>query len=452
MQQVKPATLGLIELVGILQRRWTVILATVVVCGLGGIVLGLVAPKTYTATASLTVSPITTDPFSSAAVNQQINITTERAILSSGEVAALAAKELGEEASPGSLQRNATTAAPSGSQILEVSVTLPNAQKAADQANALANAYLQFRSLGASEVAAGYIKQIDDRIKGLDQENVLTPSQVQQLQDLQQQRNALTLASASPGRVIGYATPSAYPSSMGVLVFTVAGIAAGLLLGAALAMLRERMDPRIRSAARLRKYFHNQVVVLGDKDQESVRWIVRIVRKAGPRTTSDRTIFVGVIALPGGGPVGLTTWMARLTRAHNLDVITVWGSNISAEAVDLGWPDRGTPSEMTMNDVVYVAIDESLSGTRIADLAERMDYLVVTAGRVTRISRINDTLALINGSIPTARITPVYHLPSRSQRKRHGKVHSPVVVPGNGDLSGSKKPAAKEPHVKAVSP
>lgn len=448
MQQGKVTTVKLLDFLRMLAHRWRVVLATAMVCVVSGMALGMSAPKTYTATASLTVSPITTNPFSSAAVNQQINITTERAILSSGEVAAIAAKELGEKVSPGSLQSNAETAAPSGSQILEVSVTLPDPQKAADQANALAKAYLQFRSQGAAEVAAGYIKQLNASIDGLNAKSKLTDSQVQQLQDLIQQRTSLTLASASPGRIIGYASAPDGPSSMGVMVFLTAGAVGGLLLGLTLALLRERTDPKVRTAARLGSLFEKDLVILDDQDHESVRWLVRTVRQTGPKQAENPTIFVGIIALPGSGPVGLATWLAGLTRAHKLDVIAVWGAGVSAKAVDLGWPDRNISSKWEKHDVVYVEIDEKLSGTRLADLVDRLDVVFVSAGSRTLLKRLRVTQSLICG-VPPDRVTPIYYAPSRGRRKSHSGGNAPNFATSGWEQpqdfdSGGKDQSASE--------
>lgn len=439
MHQGKMPTLRLSDLAKMTVRRWPVIVVTAACCIAVGLLFGLTAAKTYTATASLTVSPITTNPFSSAAVNQQINITTERAILSSGEVAALAAKDLGEKVSPGTLQSNAETAAPSGSQILEVSVTLPDAQKAADQANALAKAYLQFRSEGAAEVAAGYIKQLDARIKTLSDLPAPSDSQVQQLQDLLQQRTSLVLASASPGRIIGFATVPSQQSSMGVLVFMAAGSMGGLLLGISLALLRERTDPRVRTAARQSALFENDLVILNDDDQESVRWLVRTVRRTGPKVQGGHTTFVGIIALPGSGPVGLSTWLAELTRAHKLEVMDIRGNGISQEAIDLGWPERMHPGKWDKHDVVYVEIDEKLTGTRLADLADRMDILFVAAGRMTLLKRISNTRALIQG-MPAYRVNPIYYVPSARRRRRRSKVQDPAILPPEHEPSPGPEP------------
>ncbi|MFC8302327.1 Wzz/FepE/Etk N-terminal domain-containing protein [Specibacter sp. NPDC057265] len=453
MQQKNISAVKVGDLMMTFARRWPVILVTTLICAALGFALGATAPKIYTATATLTVSPITTSPFSSAAVNQQINITTERAILSSGEVAAIAAQELGEKASSGSLQSNTETAAPSGSQILEVSVTLPDAEKAARQANALAKAYLQFRSEGAAEVAAGYIAQIDERLKNLSNQATLTDSQQQQVQNLQQQRTELTLASANPGRLIGSATAPAQQSSMGLLVFMAAGTMGGVLLGLALALVRERTDPKVRTAARLGALFENELVLVNDKDQEPVRWLVRTVRLGGARDAGHGTIFVGVITLPGSGPAGLHSWLASLARRHKLDVLAVSAQRVSPTAVDLGWPARAGHGRWENSDMVFVEVGSGIAGTRLADLADRMDLLIVSAGKRTPLRALRQTLALVR-TLPAERIIPVLYAPSgrrRSHRQHKWTATSADQPPAQQGAAAVPVPAGRDHNAAAPS-
>ena len=412
-------SMSISELMRKLLRRWPIILVTIAVCSGLGAAMSVVTPGNYTATANLTVSPITTNPFSSAAVNQQINITTERAILASGEVAAIAAKELGEKVSSGTLQNSSETAAPSGSQILQVSVTLPDAAKAADQANALAEAYLQFRSQGAADVAAGFIEQLDGRIKNFEKLPALTEGQRQQLEDLQLQRTSLNLASTNPGRVIGYATEPTDKSSMGWAVFLTAGVVGGVLLGLALALIRDITDTRVRNAARQSELFSNDLVVLKGGEQESLRWLVRSIRLAGGQGTGEETTFVGVISLPGSGPGRLVGLLAKFANRHGLQTSIVLERDVSADAVDLGWPREWAGDYRTKRGVVFVEMGTTLSASRIADLSGRMEVVVIVAGRTTDLARLKRTIILTQ-TVPEDRIVPVFYEPEQRNRGQRG--------------------------------
>jgi capsular polysaccharide biosynthesis protein len=188
-----PSTVRLRELAAQVSRRWVVLIVSITLVTAASLGAGALVQKQYTAAASLTVSPLTTNPFSTAAINQQVNINTERAILKSKEVARLASEQLGTGADgPSALLRQVDVAAPSGSQVLEVSVTMPDPQKAADYANAMAAAYLKFRAEGAAEVASGYVATLSDEIARLSAIENPTDQQAQRLSDAIQQRQNLT--------------------------------------------------------------------------------------------------------------------------------------------------------------------------------------------------------------------------------------------------------------------
>jgi capsular polysaccharide biosynthesis protein len=387
-------------------RRWLTVLAvTAAVAGLAVLAAGAV-PKEYTATASLTVSPLTTNPFSAVPVTQQINIVTERSILASTEVARLAADKLGRNGLPAeALLEQTDVAAPTGSQVLTVSVELPDPVEAAAHANAMAQAYLAFRAEGASEVAAGYIAALDERIAELNALGTLTDGERLQLADLQEQRGNLLLVANSPGRIIGFATPPTQASSMGLASFLAAGLAGGLILGTVAALLRDRTDPRIRTAHRLAEHSAAPVVrTTGTDDDEGLARTLRILRSAKPRTATPHStapVTAGVVFLSGEPADSFIAALAERARSTGLRVVTATGKQLPAAAGD-------------GHDDGLILIDAShLSGTRRAALAERLDAVVVVAepsGTLSALRRLQDDLAAV------PRILPVFL--TRGSRQR----------------------------------
>jgi capsular polysaccharide biosynthesis protein len=282
-EHVHGETVQLSEVISRTAQRWRLILAVALVGALLGAVYSFVQQDRYTATAALTVSPITTNPFNSAAVNQQINITTERAILNSPEVARMAADSLDRGVSPDELLAGSEVAAPSGSQVLEVTVTAGSPSDAADYANALAAAYLQFRAEGAADVALGFIDALDQRILALEGAATLDDADRAELSSLREQKSSLSLVAENPGRIIGEATAPSSPSSPGLLVWTAIGLALGLLLGSVLAFLKDRLDPYVRSASRLRERTGSRVVEFrGDQDKDAARRTIRMILQRAP--------------------------------------------------------------------------------------------------------------------------------------------------------------------------
>ncbi|MHA7180682.1 YveK family protein [Arthrobacter sp. MDB2-24] len=271
-------TVRLSEVFDRIVKRWRLILAITLVGAVLGAAYSLVQRDQYTASATLTVSPITTNPFNAGAVNQQINITTERAILNSREVARIAADKLDRDVSPTQLLAGSEVAAPSGSQVLEVTVTADSPDDAAAFANALADAYLEFRAQGAAEVALGFIDDLDRRIAALTQSDKLNAADRAELSALQDQRSSLSLVGANPGRIIGEAAVPETPSSPGIAVWVIIGTAVGLLVGTTCAFLRDRFDPLLRSVSKLRERTGARVIEFQDeRDRVAARWAIRAV-------------------------------------------------------------------------------------------------------------------------------------------------------------------------------
>ncbi|MFC9333914.1 Wzz/FepE/Etk N-terminal domain-containing protein [Arthrobacter sp. NPDC057009] len=375
------ATVRLRDLAGQVARRWMLVVSSIALATGACLGASTFVQKEYTAVASLAVSPLTTNPFSSAAVNQQINIVTERAILESSEVARMASKKLGPgTAAPHLLLNQVDVAAPSGSQVLEVSVTAPDPQEAADYANAMAAAYLQFRAEGAAAVASGYVKAFDREIGQLTAIKNPTPGQAQQLSDAVQQRQNFILVADSPGRIIGVAHAPSDPSSLGQRTFLIAGLAGGLLLGIVAALLRERLDTRVRTSRRLSEACAVPALKVAEEgDAEGMRWVLRQLR-AAPAESPGGPMIVSTMPVTGKGrsPRGFVNGLAEVARTAGLAILVLRPADIDPAKVDQGWPG-GMPDTWAHLDLVILESDHRLKGARRARLADHLDAAVVLA-------------------------------------------------------------------------
>ena len=226
----------------VIMRRWKLVFVTIIICGILGAVAGTMAPVRYSATASLTVAPLTTSPFAASAP-QQVNIVTEREVMGSREVAE-GAVEMLNDIDIEELMANTSVAAPTGSQVLKVTVRDTSPDKAAAQANALSEAYLSFRSEGADRIAAGQIDLLNQQVAELTSRDTLTPAEREELSSLHEQLTALGLVGQVPGRVISPASPSKDAVSAAVAVYVVAGVMAGVLLGCGIVLGREGIRRR----------------------------------------------------------------------------------------------------------------------------------------------------------------------------------------------------------------
>ncbi|MDR6414891.1 Wzz/FepE/Etk N-terminal domain-containing protein [Pseudarthrobacter sulfonivorans] len=400
------ATVRLRELAAQVSRRWMILIFSMAVVTAAALGASTLVQKEYTAAASLAVAPLTTNPFSSAAVNQQINITTERAILASSEVARIASEELGPgAAAPHVLLKRVDVAAPSGSQVLEVSVTMPSPQEAADYANAMAGAYLRFRAEGASEVASGYVAALDKEIAKLSAIRSPTTQQAQRLSDAVQQRQNFVLVADSPGRIIGVASAPSEPSSVSQRSFLAAGLIGGFLMGVVAALLRERLDRRVRTLSRLSEACSGPAVKVVDKDDtEGIRWVLRSLTAVGAKASGP--ILVSTVPVVGKSPSPreFVDGLAAAARASGLSVLVVRPMDISPSKVDQGWPESALSSWNRL-DLVILETDHRLRGARRARLADHLDAVLILAYAMSPLKDLRRLESELGGS--TALRVPV---------------------------------------------
>lgn len=241
--------MSIIYVLSTLRRRWLTVLVTLLLGALAGAAFAQYTPVRYSATSSLVVASVVSNPMTGT--REDVNIRTEQEILGSREVSRRAAESLNlDEEGDSALRAEVEVAAPSGSQILQVTVRASTAEQAADGANAIANSYLDMRRENATEATERYLESVDQQIEDL---RAAPPTDATDglIERLQQQRSSVALLDLEPGQIIGSAIPPGAPSGPGLLITVAGGAMAGLLLGVATAILTERLDPRVRSSDRL---------------------------------------------------------------------------------------------------------------------------------------------------------------------------------------------------------
>lgn len=381
-----PTTLD--SIIAVLTRRWRVVVITLLVClGLMALTGALLSP-TYTASTSLVVSPAGADPF--GAGGEDVNIQTEREILGSSEVAQRAAEQLGVDFTPQSyLLTESEIAAPSGSQVLIVSVSAQSAQDAAEAADALATAYLEFRSEGAVEAAERHITAIDERLaESLTEDD---PAAQVLAGSLFEERHRLALVGSDPGRIIGYASVPESPSSPGLIVFITAGLVGGLLLGGFLALARERLDGRVRSADRLALATGHEVITASSpaEDEAWQRVAYALHRHAG--VSSHRR---SLVCMVGPGIPDVDVALSRLGAAVEQAGMSVTVAQSPEEiggAIQDGWP-QAEASDVP-SDVVLADLSDVGSMAQLASVLEHAQAVVIAVSPRTRLRDVSRVLS-----------------------------------------------------------
>ncbi|MCX6465543.1 MAG: Wzz/FepE/Etk N-terminal domain-containing protein [Pseudonocardiales bacterium] len=256
---------------------WLLVITSIVGAAAAGGYTAL-QPREYTSTASVLLQPVGLNATPSA----RVNLDTEAQVLRSLVVAERAAALMDTTLSPEELRAGVSVSVPPNSQILEVSYTADTPEHAQNGAQSFAQAHLDLRADNARQEVdvevAGLREQIDavtaeladaagriaqapqdsvDRQRAEADRIVLT----QQLTDLNDRVSPLLTAQLVPGSILSDANLPRNPSSPSWRLNIASGLAAGFLLGVALALWRERRDTRIRRASDLTRRLGMEVLL-----------------------------------------------------------------------------------------------------------------------------------------------------------------------------------------------
>lgn len=270
---------------------------------------GLAAVRTsqqiplFEATASVLVRPLGASPIETGLrPNQAVDMASERQIMRSHAVAAIAARKLRVTATPEELLDHVSADVAPSSQIVRVHFRYVEPALAQRGANAFAEAFLEFRAKNAvrqvrnsrsglqRQIAALTAKKArQDQIASPDsparlQERrdalALSDSYSTQIADLQQQLATLGQLDLSPGEVIEPADLPTSSTGPGLPLSVAIGLLGGLLVGVIVAFVRDRTDSTLRGrrdlAERLERPVLGQVPELG-------RWRRRAERRGWSR-------------------------------------------------------------------------------------------------------------------------------------------------------------------------
>lgn len=384
-----------IRLSEVVERIWSRRL-TVVACLALGLVAGLVGgalwPTSYTSTALLQISPITSTPFGSTPASQQVNIETERSVMASPETAAAVIRALDLDLSPIELLDEIAVSTPPDSLVLRVSYTDADAAHAADIANAFAEEYLALRASRAASISTTLQNKLEEQIDALVAGDFGDTSSVivqQQVLELRQEQARLAAVGVDPGNIIGEAVPPRWPSSLSARVFLVAGGALGGLFGVVVALLIEAFDPRAVRAQRVGAATGVPVVVAARRgtDEEAMLQLTSML--IGPLQRADGVArpYVVAVLCPDHGSRSVTGGLGDHVRRTSHSAMTLELSDAHEHEIDRGFPTAEDRAGWTV-DVVLLDLAEIESQARRAMVASRSDALVLVARGRTPLSAL----------------------------------------------------------------
>jgi capsular polysaccharide biosynthesis protein/Mrp family chromosome partitioning ATPase len=287
----RPDSFELADYLGVLRRRWWIVLLLVLVGAVAGAGYAKLAPKAYTAGVLIQVNQLPNNTNSVAGrTSGSVNMDNQSQIVQSDTVAALAARQFRTTLSPVDLAQKISVSVPANTTFLQVKCTLASPEAAAACANAFGRAYL---TNGRTSAAAGIsgqlasqtrrISQLASRIAALKAQLAgLSSTSTQHVKDqltltadqgllaeLTASNNKLIPLLASLelpnntaiGQVVTPATAPTSPSSPKVLLVLPSGVVIGLLLGLLAAFFADFRDRRIHAARDVERFLDLPVLV-----------------------------------------------------------------------------------------------------------------------------------------------------------------------------------------------
>ena len=270
--------LQLADYMGVLRRRWWLILAVAVAGLLASVGFFKTAHKVYISTASVyvTANGGTANQVANGRTTGAVNLDTEAQVVQSVTVAQAAAKSMHATETLPQLIKRVSVTVPANSQVLSISCQASSASVAANCAQSFAQAFLSYTSSSTTASANSQISALQSKMSALESASAKLVVEVGSLPDNSPQRAAaqeqlnsdqgqlsslnsqvagLTaeLTNPSGGSIISNAIPPASPSSPKPLLIFPSGLLAGLLIGLILAFIVDRRDQRVRSSRDLTK-------------------------------------------------------------------------------------------------------------------------------------------------------------------------------------------------------
>jgi uncharacterized protein involved in exopolysaccharide biosynthesis len=252
----KPRGLPLLSDYKMFMRRHRTVIGALMGIGLlVGLVVGVLQPSTYSATASIALTPVPVYVSGSTTelVPPAVTIDTDAQLLGSPRVLGALGHEL--DVDQGEATEQLSVTASPNSHVLQVTVSAASPRLAATAANAAADAFIEVRrdSLGALQDSQfrqlRYLVSLQERALAKEQATRLVmPDQDElfaQILELRTSLDELEEASAEPADVLSAAEDAETPDHANLEVPTASGAMLGLLLACLLGIARDRRRPSV---------------------------------------------------------------------------------------------------------------------------------------------------------------------------------------------------------------
>jgi polysaccharide biosynthesis transport protein len=251
------------RLTGVARRHLKLVCSLAAVATVLGVAGGLLLPASAKATATVLISPLDGNPYSTNGRGDDLtNLQSEAALVQADAVAQVVRQKF-----RAADRSKVAVTVPPNTQVLLITYTGSSATAARDGAQAFANGYLTYRQQRAQSVLNDRSAKLREQEKKVQQElssttRKLAASSTAQKAYLQQritaynnqlgvideQNNDIAATPVNAGSVITPAQPPSGSLTTRAAVFGGVGLAVGLFAGLLVALALERSDRRLRDA------------------------------------------------------------------------------------------------------------------------------------------------------------------------------------------------------------
>ncbi|MFY1695491.1 MULTISPECIES: lipopolysaccharide biosynthesis protein [unclassified Solwaraspora] len=268
MSEQPQRTVTLTELLRIPLLRWKLVAGGAVAGCLLAIGYLVVAPPAATAAAVVAIRPVVTDAFTTpgAGADRSINMNVESGIATSTDVLSRIAESRAVDVV--AIRRALEIEVPTGGQVLRFTYSADSIDSAVESVNLAAATYLQVRQEMYERQRADMLASYDERIATVAEQQAAAgrraadsdtsgpaadaalaefASLSNQLTQLNGARTEIAAIDVTPGWITQRAQQQLSTAGQPRVVYLLAGLLAGALLGILLTYLRESADRRVRS-------------------------------------------------------------------------------------------------------------------------------------------------------------------------------------------------------------
>jgi capsular exopolysaccharide synthesis family protein len=379
---------GFSSTLGVLRRRWALIVGVVAVCVLVLAVQHERAGKSYAATASVafqsTTLPDAALQVSSSGSGEPLrDAATEGLIAHSPEVAEGVRRQLHISTSSEELLGQVAVESAPNADVLHFIATTKDPKYSAQLANAFAAQYIAFKAAAQVATIEAAQRQLQTQIAA---QPVGSPDRLA-LEQSQQRLGGLRAVAGGGANIIGLASVPTAPTGTKLSTTIIIGILVGLAIAFSLIFLLESLDRRIKKIEEFEQEYRLPALAgvpqtafssTLAKDRVATLEPYRILRSALDFTSVTRQIDTLLVTSAVSGE-GKTTVAVDLSHA-----IALTGRNTILVELDLRRPTFANHFELRSRDGLTSAIvgSESAAEPLVQPLADVPTLSVLPAGRI----------------------------------------------------------------------